>query len=74
MALDPKVIAAKLIDEAGLKSFVMDDVLDGIVKAKLDELVLDTDNSLDDALVNMLYPIIRDAVAKYIDEQLAKLG
>lgn len=72
--MDPKVILLKLLDEQGLKDFVLVDVLDGIVKKKLDELVLSSDNALDDALLAMIYPVVKDAVAKILDEQLAKLA
>lgn len=72
--LDPKAIAAKLIDEEGLKSFIAEDLLDGVVKAELDKLVLKTDNSLDDALVSMIFPIVKDAVMKFVDEKLAELA
>lgn len=72
--MDAKKVALKLIDEEGLKAFLLDDVLDGIVKAKLDELTQSTEITLDDAVVAMVYPIVRDAVSKYIDEQIAKLS
>lgn len=71
--MDAKTIALKVIDEAGLRSLILEDLLDGVVKVKLDELVAKTDNSLDDALVAMIYPLIREEVAKFFDAQLAKL-
>lgn len=71
--MDPKAVAAKLIDEQGLKDFVLVDVLDGIVKVKLDEMAAGTEISLDDALVALIYPVLRDFASKALDEQLAKL-
>jgi len=63
----------KVIDEEGLAELVGVDLMDGVVKKKLDELVLDTNNSIDDALVAMIYPIIKDAVMKFITTELGKL-
>jgi len=71
--LDPKLIAAKLLDEEGLKSFVADDILDGVIKTKLDELVASSENSLDDALAEMIYPVVKSAVMDYINAKLAEL-
>lgn len=71
--LDPKEIAAKLLDEEGLRSFLGDDILDGVIKVKLDELVESSENSLDDAIVEMIYPVVKAAVMDYIDGKLNEL-
>jgi len=71
--LDAKAIALKIIDEEGLKSLLLVDVADGVIKAKLDELVQSSENSLDDALVAMIYPLVRDAVEQFLDEKIAEL-
>lgn len=71
--MDAKKIILKLIDEQGLMSFVKDDLFDGVVLAKLQELAKKTDNSLDDALVAMIYPIMKDSVVKVLEAELEKL-
>ena len=63
----------KLLDEEGLKSFILEDTLDGRVKVKLDELVASSENTLDDALLAMIYPVVRQEIADYLDEKLAAL-
>lgn len=71
--MNAKEIIFKLIDEEGLTSLVVDDLMDSVVKNKLDELVLKTDNALDNALVEMIYPLVRAEVVKFLSEQLASL-
>lgn len=71
--MDVKSVLIKLIDEEGLKSFILVDLLDGKLKAKLDELVLASDNKLDDSLVALIYPMLRDVADKFLAEQLGKL-
>ena len=69
--MDIKAILLKRID---LKGLLVEDILAGIVKAKLDELVAKTDNTLDDALVAMIYPELLKALEKFVDEKLAELA
>lgn len=71
--MSAKEVLFKVLDEEGLKSLLLDDILDGKVKAKLDEMVADSENSLDDALLAMVYPVIREEAAKFLDEKLAAL-
>lgn len=71
--MDPKAILLKLIDEEGLKSLLLDDLMDGVIKAKLDELVASSDNSLDDALLAMIFPVIREEANKFLSEKIAEL-
>lgn len=71
--MDYKSVLSKLIDEKGLMSLIMDDVLEGVVKKKLDELVLDSENKLDDALVGMIYPILKEEMEKFLSEKMAEL-
>lgn len=70
--MDIKEILADIIDEDGLKKLALEKLMDGIVKAKLDELVQKSDNTLDDALVSMIYPLLRDEVAKQLDKLMEK--
>lgn len=72
--MDYKSALSKVIDEQGLVSLICDDLMDGVIKAKLDELVQKSDNSLDDAIVAMVYPIVRDEAKKFIEAQLAKMA
>jgi hypothetical protein len=72
--MDSKEILLKILDEQGVKSLIIDDVLDGIVKAKLDELVLDTENTLDDSLVEMIYPMVKAAVSDWLQSQIDELN
>lgn len=71
--LDAKSALLKVLDEDGLISLVVDDVLDGVVKAKLEELVQSSDNSLDDALLAMIYPVIREEANKFLLAKKAEL-
>lgn len=71
--MDIKPLLLKVIDEQGLKDVILKDLLDGVVKAKLDELAAASDNKLDDSLVALVYPMLREVASKFLDEQLAKL-
>ena len=72
MKIDVKAIIAKRLD---LKGLLVEDVMQGIIKAKLAEIVADSSNKFDDALFNMVYPELEkaaaDAVQKLIDDLLA---
>lgn len=68
--MDYKAVLLKRVD---LKGLVIEDILQGLVKAKLDEIVKDSSNSFDDMLMTFVYPEIEKAVVKWADEQLAKL-
>jgi len=68
--MDYKAVLLKRVD---LKGLVIEDVLQGVVKAQLDKIVKDSSNSFDDMLMTFVYPEIEKAVIKWADEQLAKL-
>lgn len=70
MGVDVKAILLKRID---LKGLIVEDVLQGVVKAKLQELVDDSSNTLDNALMAMVYPELEKAAVKFVEEQLQKL-
>lgn len=71
--MDGKAALLRVLDEEGLKALLLEDVIDGVIKKKLDELVADTSNALDDALLGMLFPPLRKEVEKFIDAKLAEL-
>lgn len=70
--MDLKKVLVKVIDEQGLKSVLLEEVLDGVVKVKLDQIVADSSNAFDDALLAMVYPMIREAVALALEKALAE--
>ena len=71
--MSAKEVLFKILDEEGLKSVVLEDLMDNVLKAKLDELAAGTENSIDDALVAMVYPLLREEAQKFLDEKLAAL-
>lgn len=71
--LDAKVALLKVLDEQGVKSLLLDDIADGVIKVKLDELVASSENTLDDALAAMIYPVVREAIGGFLDEKIAEL-
>lgn len=71
--MDVKALLLKVIDEDGLKDLILVDLLDGQLKKKLDELAAASDNKLDDSLVALVYPMLRDVADKFLAEQLEKL-
>jgi hypothetical protein len=71
--MSAKEVLFKILDEEGLKSVILEDLMDGQLKAKLDELVASSENSIDDALVAMVYPLLREEAAKFLDEKLAAM-
>ncbi len=62
-----KEILAKRVDWKGM---LLEDIMDGVIKGKLDELVQKSENTIDDAVVNLVYPLLREEVAKYVEEKL----
>jgi hypothetical protein len=48
--------------------------MQSIIKAKMEEFVKSSENQYDDALYNLLYPMLEEEVIKKIDELLAKLA
>lgn len=65
--MDIKEVLLKRID---IKGLLVEDLMEGIIKSELDKLVAKTDNTLDDALVAMIYPEMVKAVEAFIDEKL----
>lgn len=72
--MDYKEIIAEVLDEEGLKRLALEKLMDEIVKGKLDELVQESSNTLDDALLAMIYPVVRDEVEKQIDKLFEKMA
>lgn len=63
-------VLAKYLDVKGL---LLGYVYDKLLSEALDGLVQKTDNTVDDAVVAMLKPLLRDELEKRLDDQLAKL-
>ncbi len=61
-----KDLVVKYVDLEGL---AVEGILEGMVFVKLDEIVLDSKNTLDDAMVAMIKPLIKS----YVAEQIQKL-
>ena len=55
-----------------MKLFLVEDVLAGVIKSKLDELVADSSNTYDDALVGLLYPMLEEAIKEQINKLVDK--
>lgn len=62
-----------LVDNVNFSGIIIDGVLDGIIKVKLDELVQKSDNTLDDALVAMIYPELKKAAEAKLAELISGL-
>ncbi len=71
--MDWKEVAQLLIDEEGLKKLALEKLMDEVIKGKLDELVQKSDNTLDDALAAIVYPVLREEIEKQIDKLLGKM-
>lgn len=71
--MDGKELAAVVLKRVDVKGLLVEDVLRGVVKAKLEQIVQDTTNTFDDAMFAMVYPLLEDAVVKWLDAELAKL-
>lgn len=70
MGLDVKKSLLKVIDEDGLVSFIGDDILAGVIKAKLQQIVSDTSNPFDDMLLSVVYPKLEEAVMAYLIKEI----
>lgn len=57
-----------------MKAFLAEDLLAGVIKQKLDELVADSSNTYDDALVGLLYPMLEDAIKEQLDKLHEKVS
>ena len=67
-------IKAMLLKRVDLRGLIIEDIMTGIVKAKLQEFVQDSSNTYDDALYNLLYPMLEAEVIKQVDAALSKLA
>ena len=67
--MDIKEIVAKRLD---LKGLLIEDLYDGLIVPELEKLVAKSDNDLDDGLLLMIKPVLRDALEKVVDANVAK--
>jgi len=63
-----------VLKRVDLKGLLIEDLLVGVVEAKLKELAAKSDNSLDDALLAMIMPELKKSVSELVDSELAKLS
>lgn len=70
--MDLKQAALSRLGEP-LKDFLVQDVMVGVIKVKLDEFVKDSSNTYDDALVSLLWPILEKAIVDAADKGLESL-
>jgi hypothetical protein len=68
--VDIKALLLKYIDLRGL---AVEGILKGIVEVKLRELAAQSDNKIDDALVEFLMPQLEGAAIAAIDKVLEKI-
>jgi len=70
--MDKEVLIAMILKRIDVKGILVEDILNGVIYKKIDELVLKSDNTLDDAIAAMLKPLLSAEVDKYVAELLAK--
>lgn len=64
-------IIAMLLKRIDIKGLIVEDVIDGLVKEKLDELADKTETPLDDTIVTFIVPELSKYVGGKLDEVLA---
>jgi len=69
--MDKAQVKALVLAHVDLKGLAVDGILEGLVFAKIDQLVADSASKLDDKMAEMLKPLIKDYVSSKIDEALA---
>lgn len=73
MAIDVKKAILKVVDEQGLKSLVLDDLVDGELKPEFDKLVAQIPFAPIQELIKPLFAVGRGALEAAIDKKLAEL-
>lgn len=68
-----KEILGKVLECIDVEKLVGEVVLEEIIYAKIDELVADSANTLDDSIAAMLKPLLKKAVVDYLVELIADL-
>lgn len=71
--MDKKDIIAILVKRIDLKGLVMEDILEGVIEPKLDELVASTSTSLDDTAKALIMPELKKALDEFLGEKLDEL-
>lgn len=57
-----------------LKGLVIDYVMESVVKPKLESIVNDTSNPYDNMLVAYVYPLLKEAALKGVEDLEDKIG
>lgn len=68
--MDGKEIGAILLKRVDVKGLICEDIMLGMVKEKLEEIVKDSSNAFDDAAFQMLWPLLEKGVSEGLDKLL----
>ena len=61
-----------LLKRVDVKGILIEDILKGVIYKKIDELVASSENSLDNAVAEMVKPLLSTELEKLVVEFLAK--
>lgn len=68
--MNGKEIGAMLLKRIDVKGLLIDDLMVGFVKEKLEEVVANSDNKFDDSAMAMLWPLLEKAMRDGADKLL----
>lgn len=71
--MDAKQIGQMLLNRIDVKGLLIDDLMVGFVKEKLEKVVADSANSFDDAALAMLWPLLEKAMRDGADKLIEKV-
>lgn len=63
----------KVLSRIDVRALLIEDLLVGLIYKKIDELVLDSENTIDDAMAQMLKPLLQKELDKFIVSYLEGL-
>lgn len=69
--MEKEELLKEILKYIRIEELVGDVLFDKLIFAKIDELVADTDNTLDNALAEMMKPIIKEFALEKLREALA---
>lgn len=70
--MEKEELLREVLKYVRVKELIGEVVFDKLLFAKLDEIVADSENSLDDALAEMMKPMLKDFVLAKLEEALAE--
>lgn len=71
--MDAKSFGKALLKRVDVRGLVVEDLMLGLVKAKLEEIVKDSSNSFDDAAFAMVWPMLEKGVKEGLDALLKQV-